>query len=1323
MKKIYMILAAITLLSMSLNAQIAATKKVAQTQQTAPTGKKVDMQLGVAKMALNPTSHRAPARATETTTYSYTLPNSNAFSTAGGTAALGDVNWTYSAFTYKGWENARGLQIGSRNSPTSTFTLSTSEIPGTITSITVGANAYSASATISITVGGQAFGTTQNLSSSTSAATNTFTGTASGDIVITMRNATNGRAMYFKSISVTYETESGVETTDLTVCDGNYFAQYLPFLGYYHDEAQHNQMIYPASMLASMVGKTIKSMTFYPTSGSVTWSNGTTESASGINFRNGSVRFKLACISSGSSFDADNPSFVNATLTEVKTVNMPSTANTSATTWLIRFDQDFVYTGGDLLIDVTNPTTGDWGLTFFTVDDTGSNYYGYHTSGAGSAALNYLPKVTFTYEGDPNPVHDLSIALSAPATAGAGTIVNVTATVTNNGDLAENGYTVTVSDGTNIVNITAQEELGIGETATFTVQFATSANAGGSTVNYTATVACTDDADATNNSATASTSLLACPPPINVAATPGNNHNATMTWDAPNIPSVLSTTTWGFEEDTQNNTDTSLPAGWTTIDADGDTYAWYHLTGDNFKNHTGIGHLTSASYQGGTVLYPDNWLISPEITLGGTLTFWACGQDNSDYAENLAVYVYQGSYSSGTSGFIKVGADVTTTASMAEYTFDLSQYSGQGRIAIRHYNCSNMFRLNIDDITNQVSITGEQPTSYNIYLDGQLVGNVPSSTFSYDFSNLSDGQHTCAVSAVYSYGESVAVPVTFTISSQPQTPAPTIAISSQTDDEVTITATGNGTVILNIPGYPQATGNGSASITVPRHMADYVVTATATAQASGELVSTTTTQNITIPGTGLGDWIEMTGTYTNPNDLLSFKVKVGNDTTDIMMIDQFLESTVFNDHPSSYTYVLKEQKIINGVDSTMTSNPAVIPVYKTNSTMRGLYTEAQVLADDYADAENRLTANAVNIEMDYNVVPDNNVLYYSLYRGGIQEETPAIDEQHRISQLQKFEDKVGDNVIYYLTENHPTGILPRYDHEDNIGSQIVERLDVDYVTGETGDQMSYVPVIWTFGLYTARGDGKNNSYGSDIKYNELGGVDVNSQIIVNWTDNNKMDYNGNDYYVVAPVITLDAVAPEVVEGNDGDAYEYVPYMYRVWCTYTDAHNFGHLVNPDGTHYSLVETGLIDAPFLIGEVEADTLTDPTHVVIGRDLGHVSPQTQWSFAVSKEAVNNGDIEFVVRYYYKKVVTDADPTAQPSGMRGNRDSGADYAIYETRTSSSDIVTGVNELWNGYGKVVLSRTYVNAQGMQSDKPFDGLNIVVTRFSDGTTTTTKVVR
>ena len=44
-------------------------------------------------------------------------------------------------------------------------------------------------------------------------------------------------------------------------------------------------------------------------------------------------------------------------------------------------------------------------------------------------------------------------------------------------------------------------------------------------------------------------------------------------------------------------------------------------------------------------------------------------------------------------------------------------------------------------------------------------------------------------------------------------------------------------------------------------------------------------------------------------------------------------------------------------------------------------------------------------------------------------------------------------------------------------------------------------------------------------------------------------------------------------------------------------------------------------------------------------------------------------------------------------------------------------------YQGEVVSTTYINVQGMTSEEPFDGVNIVVTRYNDGTTTISKVVR
>jgi hypothetical protein len=42
---------------------------------------------------------------------------------------------------------------------------------------------------------------------------------------------------------------------------------------------------------------------------------------------------------------------------------------------------------------------------------------------------------------------------------------------------------------------------------------------------------------------------------------------------------------------------------------------------------------------------------------------------------------------------------------------------------------------------------------------------------------------------------------------------------------------------------------------------------------------------------------------------------------------------------------------------------------------------------------------------------------------------------------------------------------------------------------------------------------------------------------------------------------------------------------------------------------------------------------------------------------------------------------------------------------------------------KTVASVTYYNLMGVESKKPFDGVNIVVTRYSDGSISTQKVLR
>ena len=155
---------------------------------------------------------------------------------------------------------------------------------------------------------------------------------------------------------------------------------------------------------------------------------------------------------------------------------------------------------------------------------------------------------------------------------------------------------------------------------------------------------------------------------------------------------------WDFESEDQL-------AEWTIVDNDGDGFNWNYynnleMEGGHMTPHQGEGLVFSASYDNdsSTPLTPDNWLISPEVTLGGMLSFWACGQDASYCEEVFGVYVCEGT-STNPADFVQVGTDMVATGAMKEYMLDLSAYEGkEGRFAIVHHHCTDMFYLNIDDV-------------------------------------------------------------------------------------------------------------------------------------------------------------------------------------------------------------------------------------------------------------------------------------------------------------------------------------------------------------------------------------------------------------------------------------------------------------------------------------------------------------------------------------------------------------------------------------------------------------------------------------------------
>ena len=155
--------------------------------------------------------------------------------------------------------------------------------------------------------------------------------------------------------------------------------------------------------------------------------------------------------------------------------------------------------------------------------------------------------------------------------------------------------------------------------------------------------------------------------------------------------------TYDFEYSAESEFD------WTQVDSDGDGYVWnwvgYGINQTQYANsaYEGIGYINSESYSGGTVLYPDNYVVTPAIVVPAdapALSFYAEGQDPDYVAEHFSVLI--GTTPTVADMDVLLGETVATNP-WTNYTVDLSAYAGQTvYIAFRHFNVSDMFQMNID---------------------------------------------------------------------------------------------------------------------------------------------------------------------------------------------------------------------------------------------------------------------------------------------------------------------------------------------------------------------------------------------------------------------------------------------------------------------------------------------------------------------------------------------------------------------------------------------------------------------------------------------------
>ena len=811
------------------------------------------------------------------------------------------------------------------------------------------------------------------------------------------------------------------------------------------------------------------------------------------------------------------------------------------------------------------------------------------------------------------------------------------------------------------------------------------------------------------------------------------------------LPTI--TRTWDFETDQSSE--------FILLDNDGDGRNWYYQnsagTEYTYKTHSGTGLMTSASWLSGSALTPNNWMISPEVTLGGILKLWACGQDVDDNNEVFGVYVYQGTYSSGTSGFVQIGSDITTTGTMTEYTFDLSAYSGKGRFAIVHHNCTDQFRLNIDDIsiTNQPGESGGSGFELlNDFLDNSTYTQVGQVVFEEPWKSIQVKLQDSSAGTSAGY---------FLIQS-------------------------NGKLRFIMPaGYNNASLRfviRNAPLSSNYHDGTFTLSSTTGETKTINFVTTegNVDREAIFTGISTGDVITITGTHTVVNNdntstlyyyspdfqYIHVYVEGGHDgisentalnLAGIQFVDQFKAETDKDMHPYRYGYVLMQGE---GEDAQESAMPEV-PVQHTGATLAGYYTLRELDNDTHIGINHKegITLNVMNAQVDMKLTSNPQVYYYTLDR---KPSTEPDADYLEISKLQKRENDTYqelDNILddYQNVFNPVT--TPRFDN-------------YDVQTGDYNKYMNYVPIVWTHG---EQQDNRRIKWDTEKRHNSYGApiwkTGVGKTVLESATAEKQQGWNTTwkDGNTECRLYMLDKIVAKGYLPTVSNV-EYEPYMFRIFVEsnngnlrkfkYVTDENGNKVIAADETTLDeqkeplCVWSGYVNDPMNDDKgVQISVLDEgdgsPVEITFHKDKVNRNKATEddptpaWDkdkenaiFGVvddivkpngqGQDVIDPDDLTIFVRFYY--IVKGMSQGWTPWNPNPGRNAGGDDpAGYGTESDgfTPGPATAVNEMH--YVGEIVSQTYYNVQGMTSDKPFDGVNIVVTRYSNGTTSVSKVVK
>lgn len=361
-----------------------------------------------------------------------------------------------------------------------------------------------------------------------------------------------------------------------------------------------------------------------------------------------------------------------------------------------------------------------------------------------------------------------------------GTSRNIDVTVHNHGAKPASGYKVVLyRNGEAWKETVGNSTLAFGQEETISFEISASIADAGSTQNYYAEIVYASDEDTSNNTTEVKSVMIpdaGLPAVTNLVATETQN-GIELYWDEPASPSENGTITESFENfDAFTITDFG---DWTLTDVDAlETYGI-----SNSSTESGIYEYPNAGSQMAfQVLNPEkagisgkawipfsgnqmavsfasvggqnnDWLISPEIEGGQTVTFYAKSA-SVYYGEESFYFCYSATDSTVTSFKPVTNIQYAPCSSWGKFSFTLPE---DARFFAINYVSTELYALLIDDI-EYVSKTPMllELQGFKVYRNDQLLTNDIVEDLAYtDNNGITAGEsYTYRVSTIYDKGES-----------------------------------------------------------------------------------------------------------------------------------------------------------------------------------------------------------------------------------------------------------------------------------------------------------------------------------------------------------------------------------------------------------------------------------------------------------------------------------------------------------------------------------------------------------------------------------------